>query len=72
MKKTMDAKIDALQSLLKIHLGDHESGIAKRYAVEWKMTNGRKEKTVTYEGKEPGRAKSVKIKKLKEVTTNVA
>jgi len=36
------------------------------------MTNGRKEKTVTYEGKEPERAKSVKIKKLKEVTTNVA
>ena len=72
MKKTMDAKIDALQSLLKIHLGDHESGIAKRYSVEWKMTNGRKEKTVTYEAKEPERAKSVKIKKLKEVATNVA
>ena len=72
LKKAMDAKIDACQNLLKIALGDHENGIAKKYQLEWKMTNARAEKTVTYVSKDSERAKSVRIKAIKEVSKNVA
>lgn len=72
VKKAMDAKIDACQNLLKIALGDHVAGVGKRYHLEWPMTNGREEKTVVYAGKNPERAKSVRIKLIKEASQNVA
>jgi hypothetical protein len=72
VKKAMDAKIDACQNLLKIALGDHVAGVGERYQLEWPMTNGRAEKTVVYAGKDPERAKSVRIKLIKEASQNVA
>ena len=72
LKKAMDAKIDACQNLLKIALGDYVAGISSKYQLEWPMTNGRDEKTVTYAGKEPERAKSVRIREIKEASQNVA